>query len=244
MVEPMGQPKKGPGLLSSLAIIIVAAAVTGAAVVGLVAYERGWGRNQTVDLDLLVEEANDVEPDVVPGFTFTDQFGKTFTSDMLKGKVWIADFGFTRCRGVCPTMVAGLREIVDTLVLMPYWDDIRIIRFTVDPEYDTPEVNREYFESQILSAFFEDKHETISEHWRMLTGDKDKLWSLSEDGFKLPVEDAPENIDMPISHSSRYALVNGQGQILGYYNSLEDEERTKLLLDIHELLSDEPTESN
>src|SRR4051812_19877858 len=38
----------------------------------------------------------------VPAFELTDQYGHTFGSDELRGKVWIANAVFTRCPTVCP----------------------------------------------------------------------------------------------------------------------------------------------
>ncbi|MGA1130385.1 MAG: SCO family protein, partial [Chthoniobacterales bacterium] len=42
----------------------------------------------------------------VPGFVLTDQDGNTVTNEDLRGKIWIADFIFTRCKGPCPLMTA------------------------------------------------------------------------------------------------------------------------------------------
>lgn len=232
----------GPGLLSSMGIIIIAAAVTAGAVTAYVVYERGLLIPTEYKIQEIVEQ-NNAEQDestglTVPPFSLTDQYNVTFESDMLEGKYWIADFGFTQCRGVCPAMNNAMREVVQTLMLLPYWNDIRIIRFSVDPQHDTPEVNREYFQTQILDQFAADRREDIRKHWFILTGDKTQIWTLCEEGFKLPVEDDPDNTAMPIAHSSKFALVGPDMQIIDYYNSLEAEDLSRLLLDINERLAD------
>ena len=47
----------------------------------------------------------------VPSFSLTDQDGHSFSSESLHGKVWIADFIFTRCAGQCPMMTMQMGQI-------------------------------------------------------------------------------------------------------------------------------------
>lgn len=231
----------GPGFLSSLGIIIIAAAVTGAAVVGMVMYERGFFQDPEQKIQEIIKESeSQTQPEmIIPAFTFTDQYNVPFHSSSLEGKYWIADFGFTQCRGICPAMNNAMREVVQSMMLMPYWNDVRIIRFTVDPVNDTPEVNREYFQTNILDTFTEEEQAKIKKNWFILTGDKNQIWTLCEESFKLPVEDDPSNPAMPISHSSKFVLVGPDMQIIDYYDSLEDLQRAQLVLDINEHLADE-----
>src|SRR5579871_2374559 len=47
----------------------------------------------------------------VPPFAFTDQYGKPFESTWLDGKVWVANFIFTRCPSICPVFTQKMFEI-------------------------------------------------------------------------------------------------------------------------------------
>ena len=240
---PMGSPSRGPGLLSSILIILIAAAITAGGVVALVAWDRGWGSPRSpedIEKQLAQDDKQPKPAIVVPPFQLTDQYGAPVDLNLLKGKYWIADFGFIRCKAVCPAMTSGMRQVADALRLMPYWDRIAIVRFTVDPEHDTVEANREYFDNVVLAPYTDDEKKDIREHWFFLTGDKNALWKLSEEGFKLPVEDDADNPAMPITHSSKFVLVDPAGQIVDYYNGLDSKDRTKLLLEINARLDRTP----
>src|SRR5688572_4175937 len=73
---------------------------------------------------------------LVPPFSLVDQQGKAFTNSSLSGKVWVANFVFTRCAGPCPTMTAEMASLAQA-VSDP---DVRFVSFSVDPDYDTPAV--------------------------------------------------------------------------------------------------------
>ena len=166
----------------------------------------------------------------IPSFNLIDQRGEPFGSDDLQGKVWIASFTFTRCRGICPKMNASMAQVRDRLQNHPRWADIRLVGFSVDPEHDTPE---------ILSAYGK-LWNADPDHWKLLTGEKDTIWTLCEQGFKLPVEDTPEDQAMPILHSDRFVLVDANLQARGYYSGLDKTELELLLLDIETVLNELP----
>lgn len=165
----------------------------------------------------------------LPDFELTDQSGSTVRRDDLRGKVWLADFIFTRCSGPCPIMTQRMSLLQHELSRWPTWDDIRLISFSVDPTYDTPEV---------LTAYAR-RFDADATHWRFLTGSRDAIWNLSQKGFLLGVGDDPADPDMPIFHSQKVALVDRAGQVRGYYNIMQQRGRDELLGDLRALV-DEP----
>ncbi len=164
--------------------------------------------------------------DSVPAFTLTERSGDEVNLQTLSGKVWVAAFVFTECRGTCPAMMARMVQLQNELTRVPGYEDVRIVAVSVDPETDTPEVLRKH--AEIIKA--------DPDRWLWLTGRKDPIWSLANDGFKLGVTMDPDNPDMPIAHSTRFVLVDQTGRIRGYYEGLEDAGRAKLLADIAYLL--------
>lgn len=175
-----------------------------------------------VALALLARERLREPPPVVatlPHFELTERDGATVTLRELAGRPWVADFVFTRCRVVCPHLTGKMAELRRRL---PAGSRVASVSISVDPEHDTPEVLRAYAERQGISG----------RDWLFLTGGRDAVRGLVRDGFLLAVEDAPENVAMPILHSSRFALVDGAGRIRGYYSPLEqDSELDRLLAD-------------
>ncbi len=155
---------------------------------------------------------------VVPHFTPTDQTGRTFDSSTeLEGKVWLANFMFTTCKGPCPRMTTQFRQIRnDSRELQGF----RLVSFTIDPKNDTPEVLDRY--GRAFGA--------EPEQWAFLTGPVSDLNRLSYDVFHLA------KVDGSLEHSTRFALVDGQSRIRGYYDSSDVESMQDLAKDIRQLV--------
>ena len=157
----------------------------------------------------------------IPDFSLTDQSDMTVTLADLKGKVWVADFVFTNCGGTCPMMTDKMRRLQQGLPA-----EIRMVSISVDPERDTP---------QALAAYAKE-HGATRERWLFLTGDKQSLYDLCVKGFKLPLDDSGGTVAEPITHSTRFVLVDKQGVIRGYYGATEEEDMKRLDADAKKLL--------
>lgn len=158
---------------------------------------------------------------VLPAFALHDENSEAFSLDSLTGKVWVADFIFTRCPTTCPIQTAQMKRLQEILKTKPYWDDIRLVSFSVDPEHDVPDVLREYARAT----------EAESGRWYFITGSRGAIWELSTDGFKLAAGESAEG-DGPLFHSSKFVLVDGAGRIRGYYDGLTDEGIDALVHDL------------
>ena len=163
--------------------------------------------------------------ETVPNFELVNQDGQPFGSAQLAGKIWIADFIFTSCRGPCPIISTRMSELQKPLEK----SDVRLVSFTVDPEKDTPEVLRTYA----------GKLNARPGRWDFLTGPRAAIYSLSKDGFKLGVSDGSDETGLPV-HSTRVVLVDRRGTIRGYYDALAPDAVTKLLADTNHLLREQP----
>lgn len=162
----------------------------------------------------------------VPAFELVDQDAQPFARDDLAGKVWVADFIFTQCRGICPLLSNRMAELQDRLAHdHPELGDVRLVSFSVDPENDTPDRLRD----------FADHFDADLGRWTFLTGQREQIWPLIEQGFRLPVEETPANTEMPILHSDKFVLVDGTGRIRGYYDALEPGELDRLIEDLTHL---------
>ncbi len=161
----------------------------------------------------------------VPKFELTDQSGKTFSSDQLKGRVWIANFIFTRCQGMCPLMSGKIMNLQKQLKN----PEIQFVSFSVDPEYDSPKILSEYAK----------RFHAKENQWVFLTGEKSKIWELVSDGFMLGVDEAsPEDLAAgaePVMHSSRFVLVDKEGKIRGFFDSSESVKMNELVESVQKL---------
>jgi len=160
----------------------------------------------------------------VPAFDLTTQDGSSRSNLQLQGTVWLADFMFTRCGGLCPLLTARMRSLAEALDGETGW---HLISFSVDPEYDTPAVLTAYAAAQGADTT----------HWTFLTGDKATVRNLCIQGFHLAVDEGADNAVEPILHSQSIVLVDARGEIRGYYDSQDEEESRQLLEDVRLLLS-------
>ena len=161
----------------------------------------------------------------VPDFTLIERNGSVVSLAQLRGKVWIADFIYTTCTDTCPLQTAMMAKLQQEYAAK---SDIQLVSFTVDPERDTPQVLTRYA----------DKHQADAARWYFLTGQRDRIIRLIQQGFHLavaavPIEAEPSGM---IPHSPRFVLVDKESRIRGYYDSRELEAFLRLKNDIYTLL--------
>lgn len=156
-----------------------------------------------------------------PEFQFTQQDGKTVSNEDLKGKVWIANFIFTRCAGPCPVMTSHMAELNDQLGTK--LKDVQLVSISVDPEYDQPSVLKEYGERVGAQP----------DRWKFLTGPSDTVHDVVTKGFLQAL--GKDNDGAPM-HSTRFIVVDRDGWIRGFQDGNDPELVQKLLVDIGDLL--------
>jgi len=156
----------------------------------------------------------------IPEFRFTDSRGEVITHADLDGKVWVADFIFTTCTMACPVMTGNMNLIHQEF---RNDDDVRIVSISVYPEYDTPEV----------LANYASRYDADTNRWHFLTGPEESVQEILKNGFKIGDYEDIEDI---IFHSEKFALVDRNGQIRGYYSGMQEEDVKWLKKDIKLLL--------
>ena len=161
----------------------------------------------------------------VPAFSLTERSGSTVSLTQLHGKIWVADFIYTHCADTCPLQTAMMAQLQEKYAGQP---EFRLVSFSVDPERDTPQA----------LALYADKYRADSDRWLFLTGERNRIIHLVQDGFHLAVATIPNNTDPSgaIPHSSRFVLVDKQGRIRGYYDSREPESFARHKNDIDALM--------
>lgn len=160
----------------------------------------------------------------VPAFTLTERSGQPFDSTTMRGKVWVADFFFATCPGICTALSAEAQKVhVATAGLA----DVRLVSISTD-EKDTPEVLRDYA-----------KRHNADDRWFFLTGKKADVFRLGNDGFKLVLADnTAVDAKEQFIHSGMLVLIDRAGMIRGYYDAVgpkAEENRQRLLRDIQKI---------
>lgn len=164
----------------------------------------------------------------VPDFSLIERSGHPVTLAGLKGKIWIANFIYTNCPDTCPIQSAQMKELQTEFSSET---GLRLVSITVDPERDTPKVLVEYA----------NRFSANPERWLFLTGAKEAIYHLAQEGFRLGAAEIPHE-KRPASgathtHSPRFVLVDRQAEIRGYYVATEADAVARLRRDLKILLS-------
>lgn len=153
----------------------------------------------------------------LPDFRLVERNGQKLGLADLRGKVWIADFIFTRCPGPCPRMSSRMASLQRDLSGN---EGLRLVSITVDPDFDT----------QNVLAKYAAQYQAEEGRWFFLTGDKAAIHHLAKSGFLVG------GVDDVTLHTTRFVLIDRQGRVRGYYSSSDEDELRKLRNDARALL--------
>jgi len=158
---------------------------------------------------------------VVQPFSLYNQNGKIFSNKNIDNKIYVADFFFTSCTSICPTMTGNLKLVQDA-----FKNDttIALVSFSVDPETDTAQKLKWY-----AHVF---KIDTVK--WNLLTGTKREIYRLARESFYVSATDGDGGPNDFI-HSDKFVLVDKQKQIRGYYTGTDKTSVEQLINDIKKL---------
>lgn len=192
-----------------------------------------------VDKKLKVYNPADVNPSLVDvslkhitkdhtisNFELTNQNGETITNKNYKGKIYVADFFFTRCTNICIAMAYNMSE------LQEYYKndiDIMFLSHSVTPVIDSVSVLKTYAENKGV----------IDGKWNVTTGSKKHIYELARKSYFAVLEDG-DGGENDFIHTEQFVLVDKERRLRGYYDGTEKKDMEKLKKDIA-LLKEEYT---
>ncbi len=141
----------------------------------------------------------------IPEFSFTNQDGLTINKGTYNGKIYIADFFFTTCPGICPKLAKNMNILQDTYKEN---DNILLLSHTVMPWVDSVEK---------LSAYATNNN-VDSKKWNLVTGDKDELYAIARNGYFADEDFKKTKDESEFIHTENFILVDKEGHIRGVYN--------------------------
>jgi protein SCO1/2 len=167
----------------------------------------------------------------VQNFSFTDQNGQPVNEHNFDGKVYVANYFFTTCNGICPKMNFNLKGVYDKFKNLP---DFAIISHTSMPGTDSVPLLKAYQEKMAGS-----EQNNVAK-WYFVTGDKDSLYKMARQSYLL---DNPKNNSINISeafiHTQFFALIDKEARVRGIYDGLKPDEIARMEKDIQTLLKEE-----
>ncbi len=161
-------------------------------------------------------------------FSLLNQYGETITLDSVKGRVFVAEYFFTTCGTICPKMTEQMTRVQ---AAFKGNDKVKILSFTVNPDYDTVE---------ILNAYAK-KYEAQEGQWHFLTGTKEDLYRLARTSFFVLKPAEATNLGDAGSdfiHTNNFVLVDQQLRIRGYYDGTDPNSVSELITAMEWLLEE------
>ena len=166
---------------------------------------------------------NDTISDV-QNFSFVNQDGQTVTNKDVEGKVYVAEFFYTTCKGICPTMNNHMKEVYEAF---KNEKNFLILSHTCMPEVDSVQQLKKYSDSLGVDT----------RKWIFLTGRKDSLYNVARTSYTIddPVNNL-KNIDDDFLHTQFWALVNKEGKVKKVYDGLKESEVKAMIKEIKKQL--------
>ena len=153
----------------------------------------------------------------IQSIQLVDQNNKTQDQSFFSENPSIVNFIFTRCQDVCPALSKKMKYIQDQL------PQAKLVSISVDPEYDTPKILKEY------SSRFQ-----AGPLWFFLTGTREQI-TQANSVFQQAYQEGRSEGDAPnILHSQKFILVDQEGFIRGFYDD-NDTDIKRLVVDYHKL---------
>jgi protein SCO1/2 len=156
----------------------------------------------------------------IPTFSLVNQDGDIITDQTLKGKIYIANFFFTSCPGICPQMTSNLGILQQEFIND---NEVFLISHSVTPNRDRVEVLKKYA----------DKRGINSKKWSLLTGDRKEIYNLGRNAYFVEENMGIEKTVDDFLHTENFLLIDKDKHIRGIYNGLNKTSIEQLIVDIN-----------
>ena len=160
----------------------------------------------------------------IPAFEFLNQDSVLINQNAFKDKVYIADFFFTSCSTICPTMHRNLKTVYDEYFTN---SEVLFLSHTIDFKYDKPSVLNHYAKKLGLDT----------KKWQFVYGSKDQIYKLATESYLVVVEEDNKAKDGYV-HQGWLVLIDKQKRIRGAYDGTKTEQVEQLKKDVAILLTE------
>lgn len=177
-----------------------------------------------------IYKENDTIYHTVQDFKLLDQDSLVITNESVSDRVYVADFFFTSCPTICPTMKTQMLRVYSKFEGN---NEVGFLSHTIDPRYDTIPLLKEYAERLGVN----------SDQWKFLWAEEDYVYDLAEKSY-MSLADQDDDAPGGFVHSGAFLLVDKDRRIRGFYDGTVPEQVDVLMNDIELLLKEYKTEPN
>jgi protein SCO1/2 len=152
----------------------------------------------------------------IPTFSFINQNGEEVTNKTYEGKIYVADFFFTSCPGICPRLAKNMGTLQEAF---KDDDDVLLLSHSVTPEKDSVPVLKEYaIENQV-----------DSKKWNLVTGNKKEIYDIARKAYFADEDFVKTQDESAFIHTENFVLIDKKGRIRGVYNGTLAVETERIL---------------
>ncbi|MBQ0769764.1 MAG: SCO family protein [Bizionia sp.] len=158
----------------------------------------------------------------IPDFNLINQLGDTITQSSFNDKIYITDFFFTSCPGICPQMTDNMFKVQEAFLND---SDVLLLSHSVMPTTDSVAVLKEYAKN----------YNVLDNKWYLVTGDKKEIYVLGREHYFVENDlGEPKNSD-DFLHTENFLLIDKNKHIRGIYNGLNRASVAQLITDVKTL---------
>jgi len=172
-----------------------------------------WLESGSIDLDTFHQ---------VSSFELTNQDGALVNEKTFADKIYITDFFFTICPGICPKMTDNMSTLQEAFLEE---EDVLLLSHSVMPDYDTVSVLKNYAEAKGV----------LSDKWHLVTGERSEIYSLGRDAYFVEGDLGLEKEKDDFLHTENFVLIDKNRHIRGIYNGLNKTAIQQLITDVKTL---------
>jgi protein SCO1/2 len=159
-------------------------------------------------------------------FSLTNQENKPVSWDSMRGKIIVANFFFTHCPTICPTLTRNMKRMAESINNGERVGDrtnkqVHFLSFSIDPERDSAK----------RLKYWADRYQINPENWWLLSGEKKIIYDLILKEMKISVEDGM-GVDTSFIHTDHFVLIDSNRYVRGIYHGLDSASLAKLSSDL------------
>ncbi len=158
----------------------------------------------------------------IPEFSLIDQEGQVITQQSFEDKIYITDFFFTSCPGICPKMTANMSVLQDVFLED---EEVLLLSHSVTPDKDTVSVLKDYAEAKGV----------LAKKWHLVTGDRKEIYNLGRQAYFVEEDLGETKTDEDFLHTENFVLIDKNKHIRGIYNGLNKTAIQQLITDLKTL---------
>ena len=158
----------------------------------------------------------------IPDFELINQLGDTITNDTFENKIYITDFFFTACSGICPKMTRNMTKLQEAF---KDDDQVMLLSHSVTPKFDNVNVLKEYAKNKKID----------SSKWHLVTGDRKQIYDLGRNFYFVEEDLGREKSPEDFLHTENFVLIDNERHIRGIYNGIHNASIRQLITDVKAL---------